>query len=261
MPDKKLSIYYSVFAFIVIAAFLGVVFHSFYTFDHDWDFSVLSPYIWMSSSEGLGEPGLMLQGLWMTVKLSVESIFFGTILGVIFGSFLLSSEKVSKLFAMIYVDVFRNTPALVQLLIGYYIIGHAFGLSEIVTAVLIMSLFCSSYVAEIFRGTIANFDKGQIEAAKALGMNIFQISYRVVAPQAIRRMLPPLVGQFVSLIKDSSLLSVIAIPELTKEAQNAITVSFRNFEIYLFLALLYLILNTILSTFGRYIEKKLSQSL
>ncbi|KAB8041013.1 ABC transporter permease subunit [Silvanigrella paludirubra] len=260
MPDKKLPIYYSFLSSFLILLLAAVLVRSFYQLDYSWDFSVLAPYIWLPTTEG-GGPGLFLKGLWITIKMSFEAIIFGTILGVIFGMLLTTQEKIAKFAALFYVDVFRNTPVLVQLYVAYFIVGTAFNLSGAVAGVLTMSLFCSAYVAEIFRGTIANFEKGQIDAAKALGLSPFQIARKVIAPQALRNMLPPLIGQFVSLIKDSSLLSVVAIPELTKEAQNAVTVTFRSFETWFFIALLYFVVNTLVSSLGRYLEKRLSVSL
>jgi len=233
---------------------------SFYELDYDWDFSVLLPYIWMPATEG-GGPGLFLQGLWLTIKMSFEAIAAGSILGILIGFLLTKNEKISKIAALLYVDIFRNTPVLVQLYVAYFIVGTAFNLSGSFAGVMTMSLFCAAYVAEIFRGTIVGFDKGQIDAAKALGLTPLQIALKIIAPQALRMMLPPLVGQFVSLIKDSSLLSVVAIPELTKEAQNAVTVTFRSFETWFFIAILYLFVNTIVSSIGRILEKRLSANL
>lgn len=260
MPDKKLPLYYSFLSLFVIFVIGSILVRSFYALDYQWDFSVLMPYVWLPESQG-GGPGLFLQGLWITVKLSFCAIVFGGILGVLLGMLLVANEKVSKFFALIYVDVFRNTPVLVQLYVAYFIVGTAFNLSGTVAGVMTMSFFCAAYVSEIFRGTIVNFEKGQIDAARALGLSPLQIAFKIIAPQALRSMLPPLVGQFVSLIKDSSLLSVVAIPELTKEAQNAVTVTFRSFETWFFIAFLYLFMNTIVSSFGRILEKKLSVSL
>lgn len=260
MPDKKLPLMYSFVVLSFILLIISVLIQSFRTLDYAWDFSILKPYIWLPQAQG-GGPGLFLQGLWVTIKMSFQSILFGSFLGVALGLLLVSNEKVSKVAAHIYVDVFRNTPVLVQLYVAYFIIGTAFNLSGPVSGVLTMSLFCAAYVAEIFRGTIVGFDKGQIDAAKAIGLSPFQVAFKIIAPQALRQMLPPLIGQFVSLIKDSSLLSVVAIPELTKEAQNAVTVTFRSFETWFFIALLYLVVNTVVSSFGRFLEKKLSVGL
>jgi polar amino acid transport system permease protein len=260
MPEKKLPLYYSFIAAFIIFLILFILMRSFYTLDYQWDFSSLSPYIWLPANQG-GGPGLFLQGLWVTIKMSFQGIVFGSVLGVLLGLLLTSKERISKLAALLYVDVFRNTPVLVQLYVAYFIVGTAFNLSGTVAGAMTMSLFCAAYVAEIFRGTIVNFEKGQIDAAKAVGLSSFQIALKIIAPQALRQMLPPLIGQFVSLIKDSSLLSVVAIPELTKEAQNAVTVTFRSFETWFFIAFLYLFVNSIVSSFGRFVEKKLSAGL
>lgn len=260
MPERKLSSFYTFVSLFFLLLILGILFHSFYTLDYQWDFSVLKSYIWLPKESG-GGPGLFLKGLWVTISMSFQGIIYGSILGIILGALLLNKELVSRWSAHVYVDIFRNTPVLVQLYVAYFIVGTAFNLSGAVAGVLTMSLFCAAYVAEIFRGTIQSFDKGQLDAAKAIGLNPFQVARFVVAPQALRQMLPPLIGQFVSLIKDSSLLSVVAIPELTKEAQNAVTVTFRSFETWFFIALLYLLVNTIVSSFGRLLESKLSEGL
>jgi polar amino acid transport system permease protein len=260
MLEKKLPFYYSLFSSLVIFGILATLVQSFYSLDYEWNFLVLEPYIWMPQENG-GGPGLFLQGLWITVKMSFQAIIFGSLLGCILGFILTKKEKISKYTAVVYVDIFRNTPVLVQLYVAYFIVGTAFNLSAMVAGVMTMSLFCAAYVAEIFRGTIVNFEKGQIDAAKALGLSPYKIVTKIIAPQALRTMLPPLIGQFVSLIKDSSLLSVIAIPELTKEAQNAVTVTFRSFETWFFIAFLYLVVNTLVSSLGRYLEKHLSVSM
>lgn len=259
MPDKKLPLYYSYLAAVILALILILLTKSFYELDYEWSFSSLSSYIWLNE-KGVSRPGLFLEGLWITIKVSFQAIILGSIFGFFVGFLLTTSEKVSKLFAHIYVDIFRNTPVLVQLYVAYFIVGTAFNLSGMVAGVLTMSLFCAAYVAEIYRGTIVNFEKGQIDAARSLGLSPLQVAVRIIAPQALRNMLPPLIGQFVSLIKDSSLLSVIAIPELTKEAQNAVTVTFRSFETWFFIALLYFVVNTTVSSLGRYLEKRLSVS-
>lgn len=262
MLEKKRPFYYSLISALVIALIIGTLVGSFSSLDYQWDFSVLQPYIWRTeANDGTSGPGLFLLGLWVTIKMSFQAIIFGTILGVFIGYILTKKERVSNIAAIFYVDIFRNTPVLVQLYVAYFIVGTAFNLSGPVAGVMTMSLFCAAYVAEIFRGTLVNFDKGQVDAAKALGLSSFQITRRIIAPQALRLMLPPLVGQFVSLIKDSSLLSVVAIPELTKEAQNAVTITFRSFETWFFIALLYFVVNTVVSSFGRYLERRLSANL
>lgn len=260
MFEKKIPLLYSFLVILLLAVIGSLLVKSFLSLDYQWDFSVLWPYIWVPAQEG-GGPGLLLRGLWVTIQMSAQGIFFGSILGIILGSLLVSKEVVSRLAALVYVDIFRNTPVLVQLYVFYFIVGTAFNLSGPAAGTMTLSLFCAAYVAEIFRGTLVNFDKGQLDAAKALGLSSYQIAVRIIAPQALRQMLPPLIGQFVSLIKDSSLLSVVAIPELTKDGQNVVTITFRSFETWFFIALLYFVVNTAVSSVGRYLEKRLSVGL
>ncbi|WP_234996143.1 amino acid ABC transporter permease [Pseudobacteriovorax antillogorgiicola] len=233
---------------------IGFLVYSFWNLDYDWEFGFLWDYIWLSES---GKPGIILQGLWGTIYISVISIVMGSIMGVLLGLALLSQEPVTRRVAVFYVDVFRNTPVLVQLYVIYFIVGTALELEPETAGVLTLSLFCSAYVGDIFRGTIQEFEKGQVDAAKSMGLTSIQIAGSVIAPQALRRMLPPLVGQFVSLVKDSSLVSVISVADLTKSALNVVSVSFRSFETWFVVAVIYFALNYILSSYGRYLERKL----
>ena len=254
MYKKSLSPFYTLLALLVLVLGCGLLFFSFKNLDYDWDFSFLGEYIWLKEEN---RPGLILQGLWGTIYISFASIILGSVLGVLLGFALLSREPITRRMAVLYVDVFRNTPVLVQLYVVYFIIGTAMELEPETAGVLTLSLFCSAYVGDIFRGTIQEFEVGQIDAAKSMGLNQWQIATSVVAPQALRRMLPPLVGQFVSLVKDSSLVSVISVADLTKSALNVVSVSFRSFETWFAIALIYFLLNYILSSYGRYLEKRL----
>lgn len=257
MYKKALSPLFSLLAFITFACMFGFVVRSFLQLDYDWEFSFLKEYIWLAEE---GRPGLILEGLWGTVYISAASIVFGSLLGLLVGSALLCPEPITRRVALFYVDVFRNTPVLVQLYVVYFIVGSAIDLEPEAAGILTLSLFCSAYVAEIFRGTIEEFEMGQIDAAKSMGMHPFHIATDIIAPQALRRMLPPLVGQFVSLVKDSSLVSVISVADLTKSALNVVSVSFRSFETWFLIAIIYFALNYILSTYGRYLEKRLRVS-
>lgn len=258
MPESKPSIFPTLVALLFMLGLFFLVVKSFQSLDYDWDFRFLGPYIWDSVAN---RPGIMLQGLWGTLKISFQSICLGTLLGTAVGFLLQVREPVTRVATLCYVDLFRNTPVLVQLYVMYFVVGTAFDMSAESAGVLTLSLFCSAYIADIVRGTLVNFDVGQRDAAKAVGLNDFDIARLIVLPQALRRMLPPLVGQFVSLVKDSSLVSVISILELTKAALNVVAVSFRSFETWFLIAFLYLVLNTIVSTCGRWLENRLSESL
>lgn len=254
MYEKKIPFIYTVASFVFLIL-LGFLFkYSIDQLDYEWDFLFLKEYFWVSETN---QPGIILQGLWGTFYISLLSIIFGTIGGVLVGLALLSKEKLLKAIAVVYVDIFRNTPVLVQLYVAYFIVGTALDLSPEAAGIMTLSLFCSSYIAEIFRGTIEEFEKGQLNAAKSIGLTDFQLARYIVAPQAIRRMLPPTVGQFVSLVKDSSLVSVVSVNELTKSAMNVVAVSFKSFETWFVIAAIYFLLNLVLSSFGRYLEARM----
>jgi len=256
MHEKKIPILYSLLSLAVIVALLGLLVRAILAMDYEWSFGFLLPYLWEN-----GAPGILLRGLWGTLYISLLSITFGTILGVFLGILFSSREPVARWAVLIYVDIFRNTPVLVQLYVAYFVLGTMFNLTAEQAGVITLSLFCAAYIADLVRGTVANFEKGQLDAAKSLGMSTLQIAWFIQTPQMLRRMLPPLVGQFVTLVKDSALVSVIGILELTKAALNVVSVSFRSFEVWFLVALLYFVVNIVLSTFGRYLEHRLSASL
>lgn len=254
MHERRLAFFWSLLSLLLLSGAGWFLLRSFQTLDYDWDFSFLKDYIWEPEQQ---VPGMLLQGLWITLKVSFFSIIWGTILGVLVGAFMIGREPVLRWFSLIFVDIFRNTPVLVQLYVMYFIVGTAIEMDPETAGILTLSLFCAAYVAEIFRGAVLEFEKGQIDAAKAMGLSPVQIAWHVGAPQVLRRMLPPLVGQFVSLVKDSSLVSVISVADLTKSALNIVSVSFKSFETWFVVAILYCIVNTALSSYGRYLERRL----
>lgn len=254
MYPRKLHWLYSALSLVILLTALGLLAYSFRRLDYEWDFAFLRDYFWDPENR---IPGLILQGLWVTIKVSLLSIIWGSVLGVLIGLIMIGHEPLAKRFALIFVDVFRNTPVLVQLYVMYFIVGTAFDLSPEAAGVWTLSLFCSAYVADIFRGSVLELERGQLDAAKAMGLNPFQIARHVAAPQILRRMLPPLVGQFVSLVKDSSLVSVIAVSDLTKSALTIVSVSFKSFETWFVIAVIYCLLNYALSSYGRFLEKRL----
>jgi polar amino acid transport system permease protein len=151
----------------------------------------------------------------------------------------------------------RGTPLLVQLLIGFYVIASAIGLeNRFVVGVLVLSLFSGAYMAEIFRGGLEAIPQTQRDAARSIGLTPIQTLRFVIVPQAVRLVLPPVAGQLVSLIKDSSLLSVIAISEFTLNAQEVNSFTYSTLESYLPLAAGYLILTLPLSALSRFLEKR-----
>ena len=212
------------------------------------------------------KPGLLVIGLWITLKVSVMATIFGVLIGVIGGLMRISSNPALKWTIIAYVEVIRGSPLMVQILIWYFVLGTVinnllaeFGLGRIPAfwyGVASLACFAGAYVSEIVRAGIQSIHRGQTEAARSLGMTYAQSMRYIILPQALRRILPPLAGQFISLIKDSSLLGMIAIRELTKAAREAVTASLQPFELYMLCAVLYLVLTFTLSMALQYMERR-----
>lgn len=206
------------------------------------------------------KPGLLLTGLVLTLEISVLSIILGIIIGLITGLARLSSSPAPKWLAIGYIELIRGTPLLVQIYIFYFFVGQVFRLSNFMAGVLALSFFAGAYIAEIIRAGIQSIHKGQMEAARSLGMNYPQAMRYIILPQAFKRILPPLAGQFISLIKDSSLVGVIALVELTRAGREIGTSTFNYFEVFFTVAALYLILTFSLSMLVQYLERRFAAS-
>lgn len=194
----------------------------------------------------------------MTLKISVFSIFFALIIGVIVGIMKTSKFELLKDFANVYVTIFRNIPLLVIILIVYYGVGSMIEINALTGAIVSLSLFEGAYISEIIRGGIESVPKGQIEAAKSIGLNSFYLYLDVLLPQAFRTSLPALTGQFISLVKDSSLASVIALQELTMIGRQIATSSFASFESYITIAIFYFTATTFLQLLGKHFERRVA---
>ncbi|WP_312936630.1 amino acid ABC transporter permease [Pseudomonas sp.] len=204
--------------------------------------------------------GPLAWGLWTTLWLSVVSGAFGLVIGLFAGLCRLSNNPTLRDLSTVYVELVRGTPLLVQIFIFYFFIGTVLNLSREFAGVAALALFTGAYVAEIVRAGVQSIARGQNEAARSLGLNASQSMRHVILPQAFKRVLPPLAGQFISLVKDTSLVSVIAITELTKSGREAITTSFSTFEIWFCVAGLYLLINLPLSHLASRLERRLAQS-
>jgi polar amino acid transport system permease protein len=202
------------------------------------------------------KPGLLLRGLWITLELSVYSTILAIVLGLITGLARISNTPFLRWIAIGYIELIRGTPLLVQIFIFYFFVGDIFGMDRFAAGTAALAIFAGAYVAEIVRAGIQSINKGQIEAARSLGMNYFQSMRYIILPQAFRRIMPPLAGQFISLIKDSSLVSAIAITDLTKAGRELVTVSFAAFEIWFTVAIMYLVLTFSLSMLIQYLERR-----
>ncbi|NMZ60677.1 MULTISPECIES: amino acid ABC transporter permease [Pseudomonas] len=204
--------------------------------------------------------GPLAWGLWTTLWISFVSGAFGLFIGLFTGLCRLSKNPTLHDLSTLYVELVRGTPLLVQIFIFYFFIGTVLNLSREFAGVAALALFTGAYVAEIVRAGVQSIARGQDEAARSLGLNAAQSMRHVILPQAFKRVLPPLAGQFISLVKDTSLVSVIAITELTKSGREAITTSFSTFEIWFCVAALYLVINLPLSHLAGRLERRLGQS-
>jgi polar amino acid transport system permease protein len=212
--------------------------------------------------------GLLVIGLWITLQISVIATILGVIIGILGGLARISSNPALKWTTIVYVEIIRGSPLMVQILIWYFVLGTV--INELLAAaglgrlqafwygVASLACFAGAYVTEIVRAGIQSIHRGQTEAARSLGMSYGQSMLHIILPQALRRILPPLAGQFISLIKDSSLLGMIAIRELTKAAREAVTVSLQPFEVYFLAAALYLVLTFTLSMVVQRLEKRMA---
>jgi polar amino acid transport system permease protein len=210
--------------------------------------------------------GILLEGLWLTLKVSIIAIFFGILIGLFTGLARISSNPALKWSAITYIEMVRGSPLLVQIFIWYFVLGTLINnilakqgigqISALWFGVAALAGFTGAYVAEMVRAGIQSIHRGQTEAARSLGMTYVKSMRHVILPQALRRILPPLAGQFISLIKDSSLLGIIAIRELTKATREVVTTSLQPFELWFVCALLYLVLTFSLSMLLQYLERR-----
>lgn len=200
----------------------------------------------------------LLSGLFVTLKVTSLSLVFASIVGLIVGV-----ARVSKVYffwapAFGFIALLRNTPTLVQLIWVYYCLpiltGHT--VTPVAAAVIALSLTGGAYLAEIVKGGIEGIDRGQIEAAGTIGLSDFQTMWHVVLPQALRRMVAPFVNEFVTLLKFSSLASILGVAELTYTAQALSSSAFRPIEVFTFLGIEYFVLCSTLSLLARKISSR-----
>ncbi len=202
--------------------------------------------------------GPVLTGLWVTLKISFFAAILTFVLGTIVAFMKLSSFQFLKDIASVYITIVRGTPLLVQIFLFYFIVANIFELDRFVAGVLALGIFFGAYMAEILRGAIQSIDKGQLEAAKSLGISNYQAMRYIILPQAFKRALPTLVGEMISLVKDSSLVSVISITDLTKVGKEIVANTFSPFETWIVIALVYLSITSILSFIGHRLEKRMA---
>ena len=200
---------------------------------------------------------MYLQGWLATIWISAASLVLSTLAGLCSALAQRGPFLPLRYLGKIYIETVRGTPLLVQILIFFYVVADAIGVSNrYLVGILTLSLFSGAYISEIIRAGIESIGRSQLESAKAIGLTRRQTYRHVIFPQALRQTLPPLAGQFVSLVKDSSLLSVIAISEFTWNAETVNALTFSTLESYLPLALGYLVLTLPISFWTRRLEQR-----
>jgi polar amino acid transport system permease protein len=202
--------------------------------------------------------GPLLQGLWVTLEISGISLVLAAGIGLVSALLRLSNSLVGRWVARVYVEALRSAPLLVELFFIYFVLGPVLDLQRFTAAVLALSLFEGAYASEIIRSGINSIPQGQWEAAIGSGLSGADIYRFVILPQAIRRILPPLASQAVSLVKDSALVSTIAIYDLTMQGQAIIAETFLTFEIWFTVAAIYLVITLALSALIGLMQRRLS---
>ncbi|MGF1477004.1 MAG: amino acid ABC transporter permease [Geminicoccaceae bacterium] len=222
---------------------------------YNWGWYVILP----TTDTGMTNIQFLLAGLGATITLSVLAILIAMVMGLIIALFGLSSDPVARGFNRTYVEIVRSVPVLVMLLWVHYGLPVILGLNFDVFAsgVVALAICESAFLAEIFRGGVQSIARGQFEAADSLGLGYGDKMRDVILPQAVRRILPPLGNQFVYMLKMSSLVSVIGLGELTRQANELVTNQYRPLEIYTFLVLEYLVLILLVSWGVRWLERRL----
>ena len=199
----------------------------------------------------------LLSGFYVTILMSIISLIISILLGLFFGVARGSRLLPLRALSRIYIEIIRGTPLLVQILIFFYVVANSLGINNrYVAGVIIMSLFSGAYIAEIIRAGIDNVGATQRETAKAIGLSRWKTYRHIIFPQVITGVLPPLSGQLASLIKDSSLLSIIAIKEFTMASREINANTFSTIESYIPLAVGYLMLTIPISLLTGRLERR-----
>lgn len=206
----------------------------------------------------LGSIPILIMGAGVTLEITLLSVGFGLCIGLFVGMARLSKIWPLRTAARVYVDFVRGTPLLVQIFLTYFalpiVTGHR--IDPFIAAITACSINSGAYVAEIVRAGIQSIDKGQMEAARSLGMSFGQSMRYVILPQALKRVVPPLGNEFIAMLKDSSLVSVIGFEELTRRGQLIIARTYGSFEIWMTVAVIYMIMTFTISRLVDWLERR-----
>ena len=201
----------------------------------------------------------LFAGLEVTLIMAVSSLFCAFFLGIVLAIMGLSHIRVLRVFYTLYLYIVRGVPVMIFALFLFFGVGALLHVkfNPLFAAIVTLTINASAYLAEIFRGGIQAVDRGQVEAARSLGLGYFKTLQKVVLPQAIKIMIPPVINQFITTLKDTSILSVISVRELTMNSQIIIARTYMPFEVYSFAALLYLVVIVGLTLLSKAVERRL----
>ena len=201
---------------------------------------------------------VLLIGALVTIKITAISVALGVVIGLVVGVARISQVKPLRLLAMAYIDFLRGTPLLVQIFLIYFALPVISGqrVDPFFAAITACSINSGAYVAEIFRSGIQSIDKGQMEAGRSLGMTWLQTMWHIILPQAVKRVIPQIGNEFIALLKDSSLVSVIGFEELTRSGQLIIARTYGSLEIWPGVAIIYLVMTLSISQLVAYLERR-----
>ncbi|WP_172664524.1 MULTISPECIES: amino acid ABC transporter permease [unclassified Selenomonas] len=201
---------------------------------------------------------LLLVGAGVTIQITVLSTAIGFVIGLVVGVARISHLRPLRMLAEVYVEFFRGTPLLVQIFLFYFALPVITGqrIDPFIAAISACGINSGAYVAEIFRAGIQSVDEGQMEAGRSLGMTWLQTMRYIIVPQAFKRVIPPLGNEFIAMLKDSSLVSVIGFEELTRRGQLIIAKTYGSFEIWMSVAVIYLVMTLTISRFVAYLERR-----
>ena len=203
---------------------------------------------------------LLIVGAGITIQITAISVGLGLIIGMFVGIARICNVKVLRALATVYIDFLRGTPLLVQIFLIYFALPMVVGqrVDPFIAAITACGINSGAYIAEIFRAGIQAIDEGQREAGRSLGMSWVQTMRYIIVPQAFKNVIPPLGNEFIALLKDSSLVSVIGFEELTRRGQLIIARTYGSLEIWITVALIYLVMTLTISRLVSYMEKRLA---
>jgi polar amino acid transport system permease protein len=216
-----------------------------------WDFSFLWAYRW-----------LILAGLGITIAYTVGTILLGLVIGLVTGLLRLSRNPMITAPLVAYVEIFRCTPLLVQIVWFYYALPVVLGIDipAHVAAVLVLSLYTGAFYAEIIRGGVNSIERGQWDAARAIGMRRRQVMRHVILPQAVKRMIPPFMNQSIIQLKNTSLVSTIAVADLLYQGTIITAATYRPLEVYTMVAIIYFLVLFPLTLAAQQVERRLARA-